>query len=91
MGWWAVTDSSTCPLSSAITALAPRWPRRACSQCVTARNAHSADNINSEPSQQRRHRAEGSLATRATMLASTIADAMAQPEMTTPQVTEAIR
>ena len=74
-----------------MTALAPRWPKRACSQCVIDRTTHSANRIDSCPNQPRRLRAEGSVMTRATMLASTIAEPIAQPEMITPQLTAAIR
>ncbi|OBJ07251.1 hypothetical protein A5624_23030 [Mycobacterium sp. 1482292.6] len=74
-----------------MTALAPRCPRRACSQCVTARIIHSANRIDSGPSHPCRLRAEVSPTTRATMPASTIAEPIAQPEISTPQPTTATR
>ncbi|GAB7141583.1 hypothetical protein LRC484719_01680 [Mycobacterium riyadhense] len=91
LGCRAVTAASTCPLSSAIIALAPRCPKRACSQCASVRITHSVNRIDKGPAQQRAHRAEGSLTTRTTMPARTIAEQIAQPEITTPQATAATR
>ncbi|GAB4989484.1 hypothetical protein MAHJHV58_18770 [Mycobacterium avium subsp. hominissuis] len=86
-----MTAASTCPDRSAITALAPRCPSRACSQCATARTAHSANRIDSGAGQERISPAEVSPTTRATMPASTTAEPIAQPEISTPQPTAATR
>ncbi|GAB7147137.1 hypothetical protein LRC537489_03710 [Mycobacterium riyadhense] len=55
------------------------------------RITHSVNRIDKGPAQQRAHRAEGSLTTRTTMPARTIAEQIAQPEITTPQATAATR
>jgi hypothetical protein len=58
------------------------------------RIVHSANRTDSgadHPDQLCTFRADGSLTTRATTLARTIAEPMAQPEITTPQATTASR
>ena len=84
----AVTERSTAPPRSAIVAPAPRWPSRACSQVTAARiGPQRQQNQQRSPSSGPGARVAGSVITPATRWASTIAAAMAQALITTPQHT----
>jgi hypothetical protein len=84
-------DGSTSPARSAITAVAPRWDNLPCSQCASVRTTHSATRIQIWPAQCATVRVPGSVMTPATICASTTADAIVVPLMTTPQATDAAR
>ena len=91
LGGSAVTWRSTWPARSAITAVAPRADSRPCTQCASVRTAHSDSKIHSWPAQCPSVRDAGSVMMPATMCASTTADAIVAPVITTPQVTDATR
>ena len=80
---------STCLLRSAITALAPCWPRRACSVWLSARTVHNAARMSNSVRQWPTVRVAGSVMMPATRWPRSTAVPMAQAAITTPQRTEA--
>ena len=86
-----VVAVSTERLRSAITSLAPRWASRPCCHVTSVRNVHSSSRIDSGTSSRLRLRSSGSVITRATMSASTTAEAIVAPAISTPHAVDDTR